>query len=188
MVSLTLMIAGLDQWTKGWAVDRLGPLTKDRAGFISPPPDRPPLEIWEGYLRFSITGNSGAIFGMGRSLPESFKRPFFVLMSSLAVLFILLLVRGSHADQRLRRLGLAGILAGALGNFIDRIWLEYVVDFIDWYGGFRWPTFNVADVAISMGVGLVLLDLWLHPDPAPPFRREAENHTGTDEPRATPAP
>lgn len=167
LATVTLLLTGADQWTKGWAVGRLGPLTQDAAGRFRAPPDSPPLEIWDGYLRLSLTGNSGAIFGLGRALPESLKRPLFIGLSVLAMAFIAALIRSSQPDQRLRRLGLAAVLAGALGNLIDRLGMDYVVDFIDWYGGFHWPTFNVADVSITAGVLLTVLDLWLHPDPIP---------------------
>jgi signal peptidase II len=181
------MLAGADQWTKGWAVDRMGPLTKDSAGRLRPPWGKPPVEVWEGYLRLNITGNSGAIFGLGRAWPESIKRPIFVVMSCLAMGFIALLIRGSQPDQRLRRLGLAAVLSGALGNLIDRMGQDYVVDFIDWYGGFHWPTFNVADIAITAGVLLVLLNLWLHPDPVPDHV-PADPTAATEEDGASPSP
>ncbi|MDY0003493.1 MAG: signal peptidase II [Polyangia bacterium] len=162
---VALLLAGADQWTKGWAVERLGPLSQDASGRFRPPRDKPPVEVFDGALRLSITGNSGAIFGLGRKIPEGLKRPLFVGMSLVAMAFITALIWGSQPNQRLRRIGLAAILAGALGNLIDRLGNDYVVDFIDWYGGFRWPTFNVADIAITAGVLLTLLDLWLHPDP-----------------------
>ena len=72
------------------------------------------------------------------------------------------------------------VLGGALGNFVDRLHLSYVIDFIDWYVIYdgrplHWPTFNVADAAISSGVGMLILDMFLtrentdadgEPDPA----------------------
>lgn len=181
LASVVLMLAGADQWSKGWAVERLGPLAKDRAGRLRAPWEKPPVEVWEGYLRLNLTGNSGAIFGLGRTWPESVKRPLFLLMSFAAMAFIVLLVRGSQPEQRLRRLGLAAVLSGAVGNLIDRMRHDYVVDFIDWYGGFHWPTFNVADVAITGGVLLVLVDLWWHPDPAPaPVAAEVGLVSGED--------
>lgn len=167
IVGVLVLLTGLDQWTKAWAVERLGPISRDAAGRFRPPPDHPPLEVWEGYLRFSLTGNSGAIFGMGRSIPDSVKRPLFVSLSLLAMVFVIVLIRSSQPDQRLRRIGLGAVLSGALGNLADRLWLDYVVDFIDWYGGVHWPTFNVADIAITVGVLLTLVDLWWHPDPLP---------------------
>ncbi len=123
------------------------------------------MVVIDDALRMSITGNEGAIWGLGRDLSNRLKRPFFITMSLLAVAFIITLIRTSAPPQRLRRLGLAAVLSGALGNLLDRIRHDFVVDFIDWHLGFNWPTFNVADMAITVGVAMVVIDLWWHPDP-----------------------
>lgn len=165
LLAIILIGAGLDQWSKGWAVERLGPLTRNRSGYLAPPPGRQPVELIPGAFRAAITGNEGAIWGLGRELSAKIKKPVFVLMPLVAIVFILLLIRSSLPNQFPRRIGLAMVLAGALGNFIDRLAHDYVVDFLDWYLWVDWPTFNIADVAISVGVGLVFVDLWWHPDP-----------------------
>jgi len=165
LLAVVLLLSAADQWTKGWAVKRLGPLKHDWTGRLRPPPDKPPVDVIDDALRFSITGNKGAIWGLGSTLSNRFKRPFFITMSLLAVAFIILLIRASTREQRLRRLGLAAVLSGAAGNLIDRFGQDYVVDFIDWYYGYNWPTFNVADVAITLGVVMVIIDLYRHPDP-----------------------
>jgi signal peptidase II len=165
--ALTCTLAAADQWTKGWAVERLGPLQADRRGHVRPPRHQEPIEVIPGYFRYQITGNTGAIFGIARDWPDRVKRPVFIGLNALAMLFICLLIYWSRPEQRLRRLGLAAVLSGAVGNLVDRVRLDYVVDFLDWYGWFNWPTFNVADVAITVGVLLVLVDLFLHPDPPP---------------------
>ena len=68
-------------------------------------------------------------------------------------------LRSLRAGQRLLPLGLALVLGGALGNLVDRLWLGYVVDFISvHYREYYFPTFNVADAAISCGAALVVLD------------------------------
>ncbi|MFH2008881.1 MAG: signal peptidase II [bacterium] len=182
IVSVILLVAAADQWTKGWAVERLGPLQRDLTGRLRPPPGKPPVDVIPNAFRMNITGNEGAIWGLGRHFSNTYKRPFFIGMSLLAMLFIGLLIRTTQADQRLRRLGLACVLAGAIGNLIDRVKQDFVVDFLDWYWGFNWPTFNVADVAISVGVGLVIVDMFLHPD--------ARDDTAepTAEPEAGPEP
>jgi len=165
LLAVVLTLCAADQWTKGWSVERLGPMERDPTGRLRPPVNKPPVDVIDGVLRFSITGNEGAIWGLGNTLSNSVKRPVFITMSLLAMGFILLLVRASTPDQRLRRLGLAAVLSGAVGNLIDRIRQDYVVDFIDWYYGYNWPTFNVADVAITLGVIMVVIDLYWHPDP-----------------------
>jgi signal peptidase II len=56
-------------------------------------------------------------------------------------------------------------MGGAIGNFIDRLHLAYVIDFIDWYvGRTHWPTFNFADAAITSGVGLLIVDMFAQPE------------------------
>jgi signal peptidase II len=166
--AVVLTLAGADQWTKGWAVERLGPMARDWTGRLRPPAHKPPVDVIDGVLRFSITGNEGAIWGLGRRIDNRYKRPVFIALSALAMGFIVLLIRASTPEQRPRRLGLAAVLSGALGNLLDRVRSDYVVDFIDWYYGFDWPTFNVADVAITVGVALVIIDLYWHPDPQAP--------------------
>ena len=71
----------------------------------------------------------------------------------------------SAQGQKLLQTGLMLILGGAIGNLIDRVRIGYVVDFIDWhYKNHHWPTFNIADVAISVGVGLFILDAIVNRD------------------------
>lgn len=177
LVAVVLLLSAADQWSKGWATERLGPLERGWTGRLRPPLNKPPVDVIDDALRFSITGNEGAIWGLGRSLSNRFKRPFFITMSLLAVAFIVLLIRASTPEQRLRRIGLAAVLSGALGNLLDRVRQDYVVDFIDWYYGYNWPTFNIADVAITVGVVMVIIDLYWHPDPVDdegawwPFKR-----------------
>lgn len=171
LIATTLCLAGADQYSKGWVVERLGPLRRAADGHLRPPPGKRSLEILPHALRITLSGNQGAIFGIGRDWPRRVKIPLFFTLSLLAVGFVLLLFAYSHPSQVWLRLGLASVLSGALGNGVDRIRLDYVVDFIDWYAGFRWPTFNVADVAITLGSAVVLLSLW-HPPKGSPLQPE----------------
>ena len=100
---------------------------------------------------------------MGK-VPETFRFPFFLGVSILAIFFIPYLYRKTPADQRLMIYALPFVLSGAIGNLLDRLIYRYVIDFIDWYvvvGGLErhWPTFNVADAAIVIGIGLMLLQM-----------------------------
>lgn len=71
-----------------------------------------------------------------------------------------------QGETRLQGLSLGLIIGGAIGNVIDRIRFGAVVDFIDWhYAGWHWPAFNVADAAIVVGAGLMILDQLLYPPP-----------------------
>jgi signal peptidase II len=79
----------------------------------------------------------------------------------VAALGILWYLSRTRADQRLLHFALALVFSGAVGNLIDRIRLGEVIDFLDvhWYRH-HWPAFNVADSAITVGVALMLLDMW----------------------------
>ena len=82
-------------------------------------------------------------------------------MSIAAVLFILHYYRKLREDQRFLQLALAFVLSGAVGNFIDRVARGYVIDFVEWYWwnrpDVRWPTFNLADSLIVVGVAMLVL-------------------------------
>jgi len=88
--------------------------------------------------------------------------PFFHLVSIAAVIFILTFYRRTKLDQRYTQVALALVLGGAVGNYLDRVVRGYVIDFIDWHWyqdpRMHWPTFNVADAAICIGVGMLLLE------------------------------
>ena len=78
---------------------------------------------------------------------------------------------GRVAQSRALRIGLALILGGALGNNYDRVFVGTVTDFLDFYlGSLHWPAFNAADLAISIGVGLVILDMLRSRRPRPALK------------------
>lgn len=121
-----------------------------------------PRSIVDGFFVFALAHNPGGAFSLLRAASDAVRVPLFVAVSTIAILAILWAYARSHASQWSLRLGLALILGGAIGNLVDRVRYGYVVDFIELYakwGGatHKWPTFNVADVAICIGVGLLLL-------------------------------
>ncbi len=82
-------------------------------------------------------------------------------ISLLVIVGIIVHYLRLDAAHKLYRYGLVLVLGGAVGNLIDRVFLGHVVDFIDvYYGIYHWPVFNIADSAISIGVGLLLWDCW----------------------------
>jgi signal peptidase II len=117
------------------------------------------LTVIRNFFNITHVRNKGAAFGI--LADSAFRIPFFITVASLAALGILWYLRQLRADQRLLHFALSLIFAGAVGNLIDRIRLGEVIDFLDvhWYQ-YHWPAFNVADSAITVGVGLLLLDLW----------------------------
>jgi signal peptidase II len=101
--------------------------------------------------------NEGAAFSFLNDA-GGWQRWFFTIVATIASIFIIYLLK-KHRQQKLFCLGLALILGGALGNLFDRVTLGYVVDFLYFHiNNHYWPAFNVADSAVSIGVGVLLLD------------------------------
>lgn len=125
--------------------------------------------IVPGWLDLTYTLNPGAAFSLFATMPQGFRSIFFIALSLAAtVVLIALMFRrttiASHA------IAFALILAGTIGNLIDRVVRGLVIDFIYFHhASFSYPVFNIADTAITAGVGLILLLSWLEPssDPAP---------------------
>lgn len=136
------------------------------AGAKSPCDDRgarcPNVRVFENLWSWRYAENPGAAWSLfAKSHPE-FRVPFLIVVSLLAFGFILYYIKNLPADQRTTLIALSLIGGGAIGNVIDRIRLQYVIDFILWYRGtLAWPTFNVADAAISTGVALIGLSMLL---------------------------
>jgi signal peptidase II len=128
-----------------------------------------------GFWDHRYTQNRGAAWGFLAGSGEKFRVPFFHLVSVAAVIFIFSYYRKLRTDQRYLQFALALVLGGALGNALDRILRGYVIDFIDWHWfdpnwlrpSLHWPTFNVADAGISVGLALLLLEMLFVKKPAP---------------------
>ncbi len=117
--------------------------------------------VFEDYWDFQYTVNPGAAFGLMADADEQYRKPFFIIVSLVAVLIIIGILRKVPFQQQILFWGLTLIAAGALGNFIDRLMFGYVIDFIVWKytDEYRWPTFNIADVLICVGVGLMVIEI-----------------------------
>lgn len=127
---------------------------------------RKPIEIIPDYLSLSYVQNSGVAFGFFAEFKSVWKPYTLAAMAIVAVIVILMYASRMPTDRKLLQVALAVTLGGILGNFIDRIAHGFVVDFIEFHikESFYWPTFNVADSAITVGIGLLLLDTLRHPD------------------------
>ena len=151
----------LDQWSKAWAAKALYVGNAAAAGGVPVNPGEIRTRVMEvtSWFNFRLVGNKGAAWGIFKDLPETMRVPFFVLLSAIA-LTVLLVVYYRSSGQKLMQSALVLIAGGAIGNLIDRIQIGYVVDFIDWHiNNHHWPTFNIADVSISVGVGLMIIDM-----------------------------
>ena len=118
-----------------------------------------PQEVLGNALRLRLVYNPGAAFGLDLG-PQS--RWIFAALTIGALVILARLYRSTHAGHAARVAALALVCAGAVGNLIDRVRSFFgVVDFIDvGIGDARWPTFNVADMAVSIGAGLLAWVLW----------------------------
>jgi signal peptidase II len=138
----------IDQATKAWAIRRL------RFGGDQ--------EIIAGFLNFSYATNTGVAFSMLDDHGDAGRWGLSVVAFIAAALVLYFFWRTPRSDDRI--LGaLALLLAGIVGNVVDRARLGFVVDFIDvQFGSWHYPTFNVADMAICTGAGLLILDMFLN--------------------------
>jgi signal peptidase II len=110
---------------------------------------------------FSLTRihNTGAAFGLLDNVDLPFKTGLLALVSVAALVGLVMFAVTLPEIHRLARVGVALVVGGAAGNLIDRVWLGYVVDFVDVYwGSWHFWAFNVADAAISIGMALIILD------------------------------
>ena len=111
-----------------------------------------------GFFNLTHVRNKGAAFGILSSLPELWRGAFFIMVTIIAVAAIIVLIIKTH--ERLPVYAFSLIAGGAVGNVIDRIRYGEVVDFIQWYvKSYYWPSFNVADSAISIGVALLAVEM-----------------------------
>jgi signal peptidase II len=118
------------------------------------------IPVIKGFFNLTHLRNTGGAFGIlggGRGGIGSF---FFIGFSLLAVGIILFLFYKLKEGERTLSLSLSLILSGAMGNLIDRIRYGEVVDFLDFYiRSYHWPAFNIADSGITIGIGLMALQL-----------------------------
>lgn len=128
-------------------------------------------DLWN----FQYVENPGAAWGLLAGVSEAVRAPFFLLVSVGAMVMIIYYLFKSPPQFRMRMIALSLVFGGAVGNFLDRVRLRYVIDFIDWHykDAYHWPTFNVADAAISVGVVLLLLESFLYPETKPAKRAAA---------------
>jgi signal peptidase II len=124
------------------------------------------IELIPGYARISYVRNSGVAFGLFADIQSVWKPYILASMAVIAVVVILMYSARMPSNRVLLQLALAITLGGILGNFTDRILHGFVVDFIELHikEVFHWPTFNVADSAITIGIALLLVDTVKHPE------------------------
>ena len=181
---LAAVSLALDIGSKAWAEVELSKRTLDD----------PSIALIPDHLMFTLAYNRGGAWGLLHDASENIRKPFFLAVSVLAIAFIVSLYSRLAPGQRALKWGLPLVLGGALGNLSDRIIRSSVVDFIDfradwieamnrgiaklskgWTITDHWPTFNVADIFICIGVGLMAIDMITsRRKPEPPPKKAGE--------------
>lgn len=118
------------------------------------------VPVIENFFHLTYVRNFGAAFGFLSQTPAFFREVFFLMMPPIACLIILYIFKDISENDNRQILSLSSIFAGALGNYLDRLQFKYVIDFLDFhYLALSWPAFNIADMAIVIGVFFLLLSL-----------------------------
>ena len=145
---VTVLGVGADLLSKSWVIERLGKPGQETPQHI---------DIIEGYVRFITVFNDGAVGGAAAG-----KTTLLIVASVVAIIMLLGFFAVSQSNQLGCHIGLGMLLAGAIGNLYDRLFNNgNVIDFIDVNLHFRpfnpWPTFNIADVLLTVGVGILMI-------------------------------
>lgn len=117
------------------------------------------VTVIPGFFNFTYVRNPGAAFGfLAQSHPE-FRDIFFLTMPPVALVIILMILRGVPNNDYWQIFSLSSIFGGAIGNYIDRLQFRYVIDFLDFHYKdlYTYPAFNVADMAIVGGVMILIV-------------------------------
>jgi signal peptidase II len=138
----------LDQITKYWIIARF------HYGEVH--------EVVPGFFDLTHVRNPGGAFSFFAHGSSEWRMAFFVGTTSIALVLLVIFLIRHEQEARLSPLALGAIMGGALGNLIDRLVHGEVIDFLDihLYGGYTWPTFNVADSAIVIGVTILMIEVF----------------------------
>ena len=124
------------------------------------------IPIVTSFFDLTHLRNPGAAFSLLAQAPEWFRQPFFFLVTGVAIVALSLFLYRSKNEGLLLTIAVSGVLAGAIGNLIDRILYGEVIDFLLFYWrGYHWPAFNVADSCITLGVIGLLWTSFRNPPP-----------------------
>ena len=127
------------------------------------------ISVIDGFFNITYVRNTGVAFGIFSSISSPAKSALLSLFTAFAAAVVITYSVRSPAHNRLLQIALSLILGGALGNLYDRLAYGYVVDFLELYAGsYHWPSFNVADAAISTGVVLLAIEIIRNEAPARP--------------------
>jgi signal peptidase II len=148
-LSIALVVVVLDRWTKQLVAQRI-PLYRN-------------IQIIPGFFRLTHTENTGAAFSLFAESTGPWKTGLLIGFSAIALIVVSVLLWKNHHTHVATGVGLSLIMGGALGNLWDRVMRGRVVDFLLFYvKRYQWPVFNLADSAIVIGAGLLVLEILFH--------------------------
>jgi signal peptidase II len=148
-VFIALVVVLLDRWTKHIVAQRI-PLYSH-------------IQVIPGFFRLTHTENTGAAFSLFADSPAPWKTALLIAFSGIALVVVSVLLWNNHHAHTATGIGLSLIMGGALGNLWDRLARGRVVDFLlFYYKRYQWPVFNLADSAIVIGAGLLVLEILFH--------------------------
>jgi signal peptidase II len=189
LIGVALAIIVLDQWSKFWVTRELTHQFEGKDTFgakLGALYSRPEgstvvsgvyvfrtkrsITVSERFFRLRYAENPGAAWGLFRNLPENLRGPLFHVVSLAAVILIsyyFMKLSGTDRAERWALWGLPLVLGGAIGNYIDRLARGFVIDFLEahWMDRAAWPSFNIADTAICVGVGMLIVDAFVRREP-----------------------
>lgn len=116
------------------------------------------VPVIDGYWDWRLSMNPGSAFGLFSS--QGGARILLTLVGLIALIAMVAMLRKARAEQKILHWALALVAGGAVGNLVDRIYFGVVTDFVLWrYKTHEWPVFNIADVVLVIGVGLMFIDI-----------------------------
>jgi signal peptidase II len=143
---LALLIVLVDRWTKRLVATRIALYTH--------------IQIIPGFFRLTHTENTGAAFSLFADSPAHWKTALLIGFSVVAMVIVSVLLWKQRQALGMTGIALSLILGGAAGNLWDRVLSGRVVDFLLFYvGRYQWPVFNMADSAIVVGAGLLVVEI-----------------------------
>src|ERR1700731_4477551 len=149
---LALTVVLLDRWTKRVVAARIPMFTH--------------IQIIPGFFRLTHTENTGAAFSLFADSPSHWKAGLLIGFSVIAMVIVSVLLWRQASVLTITGIALSLILGGAVGNLWDRVASGRVVDFLLFYvKQYQWPVFNLADSAIGVGAGLLVIEILFYKSP-----------------------
>jgi signal peptidase II len=143
---IVIVVVLLDRWSKRLVARRISLYTH--------------IQIIPGFFRLTHTENTGAAFSLFADSPAPWKTALLIGFSVVALVVVSVLLWKNHPAHMVSGIGLSLIMGGALGNLWDRLTSGRVVDFLLFYvRRYQWPVFNLADSAIVVGAGLLIMEI-----------------------------